>query len=195
MMVTWASLRTVWGTTRRTRPGPTSLSLNLALAPCRTEQREDITQTGRHTLTEDYSFCVYNQTKDKKVSRPWRIKWFGAITSCLKDCHHFQINRTKCLKAQIYYFNCFMKTYLIEPRNKLFWLRKPQHGAAICSLSGELPQNSWGNGDITIIPVVCKLTFAFITDCPGFMKSVYRLRKVFTVWLLCLTIILLCKKE
>lgn len=34
MMVTCASLSTVWGTTRSTRFGPTSLSLNLAFAPC-----------------------------------------------------------------------------------------------------------------------------------------------------------------
>ena len=33
MMVTWASFRTVCGTTRKMPPGPTSRRLNLALAP------------------------------------------------------------------------------------------------------------------------------------------------------------------
>ncbi len=31
--VTWASFRTVWGTTRNMRPGPTSLRLNFAFDP------------------------------------------------------------------------------------------------------------------------------------------------------------------
>lgn len=37
MMVTWASFRTVIGTTRKMPPGPTSRRLNLALAPWVTE--------------------------------------------------------------------------------------------------------------------------------------------------------------
>lgn len=41
MIVTWASFRTVCGTTRKMPPGPTSLRLNLALAPWTTVWREE----------------------------------------------------------------------------------------------------------------------------------------------------------
>lgn len=40
IIVTWASFRTVCGTTRKIPPGPTSLKLNLALAPWKIEFRE-----------------------------------------------------------------------------------------------------------------------------------------------------------
>ncbi len=67
MMVTWASLRTVWGTTRRTRAGPTNSSLNLAFAPCsRTRDSENMdlqhsqkTAKSAHS-NESVIYCIEN---------------------------------------------------------------------------------------------------------------------------------------